>query len=569
MPNVLRILAKTHRYTAGASLVILGYTLPTQGKGIPDSVIADKTIFAEDSPIPTTGRTNIFNWHSDFEVHRSSGIHHAKFYPVTPTGLLIPVRPALKLLNSGPDDPITRWVRVLFKLKGSPNFNDFWSWLGLHPDPSASADRPYPLGVTQITRASGHYGYSATGFTLGCMACHSGNLFGTIVIGATNRFPRSNAFFDAGRKLLQVLPEPLLSRVYKLNPEERALYQSAQKNARSIGVKIPLALGLDTSLAQVALSLARRSADEWASVDPEAQKNPRAVLLDHTPADSKPQPWWNLKYKNRWLADGSVVSGNPILTNLLWNEIGRGADLLEIQQWIDAHPEIIEDLTTAVFATPAPQYSRIFPTRTIDVVRARRGETIYQTACAKCHGMATKDWSAPHAPTLRYTYFERTPVKNVGTDPYRARGMTDLAAALNPLAFSQIYGIQIEVQNGYVPPPLEGIFARYPYFHNNAIPNLCELMTAPELRAMSYVSGEARDPDTDYDHDCVGYPMGAKTPEAWRGADHLREHTYDTRRPGMSNTGHYDRIFRDAGPGSTEKFGPEQKQELREYLKTL
>lgn len=71
-------------------------------------------------------------------------------------------------------------------------------------------------------------------------------------------------------------------------------------------------------------------------------KHPRETPLDHFIADSKPAVWWNVKYKTRWLSDGSVMSGNPILTNFLWNELGRGVDLVELANWVRKNPEIIE-----------------------------------------------------------------------------------------------------------------------------------------------------------------------------------------------------------------------------------
>ncbi|NDF16292.1 hypothetical protein EB061_13410, partial [bacterium] len=103
------------------------------------------------------------------------------------------------------------------------------------------------------------------------------------------------------------------------------------------------------------------------------------------------------------------------------------------------------------------------------------------------------------------------------------------------------FGIVIEANSGYVAPPLEGIWSRFPYFHNNSIPNLCALMTPPEERPVVYWSGEMIDRDRDFDQTCVGYPTGAKTPHAWTSAKDRADHLYDTRRPGMSNAGHYDR----------------------------
>ena len=40
----------------------------------------------------------------------------------------------------------------------------------------------------------------------------------------------------------------------------------------------------------------------------------------------------------------------------------------------------------------------------------------------------------------------------------------------------------VEPQEGYVPPPLVGIWMRYPYFHNGSAPTLCDVVTRPSQR---------------------------------------------------------------------------------------
>ena len=78
-----------------------------------------------------------------------------------------------------------------------------------------------------------------------------------------------------------------------------------------------------------------------------------------------------LKYKTRWLSDGSIVSGNPIFTNFLWNEIGRGVDLQELEQWLKNNKKIVMELTTAVFATESPRWTDFFHADTINIVKAK------------------------------------------------------------------------------------------------------------------------------------------------------------------------------------------------------
>ena len=131
-----------------------------------------------------------------------------------------------------------------------------------------------------------------------------------------------------------------------------------------------------------------------------------------------------------------------------------------------------------------------------------------------------KLWNAPWAnilplseqiKTVQVDYPQPTKVKNVGTDPNRWMGMKSLEQ-LNELSISKRFGIKIEAQEGYVPPPLVGIWARWPYLHNNSIPNLCQLLTPANQRVMGFWMGEAISKTRDFDFDCNGYPLGNKTP---------------------------------------------------------
>lgn len=542
--------------------------------------------WSEHARIEPGGRPNPYGWAPDELAQRiRSGKLHALQYPLTLTGLLVPEKQSLRVLDSKPGDPLFGLMRRVLSLGSEfKDFKGFWNWLGLHDYPAAEGEIPFPggrrpevpMGVSFVERDR------VRGITLSCAACHSAQLFGRPVLGMTNRFSRANSFFIHGKQATRWITPEVFRATTGARAEEVRMYAETRDRIASVGLKMPETLGLDTSLAQVALSLARRAETPWAERDPVMAAHPRPNPLETEVADSKPAPWWNVKYKTRWLSDGSVISGNPIFTNFLWNEIGRGADLPELVTWLEQNPRIIEDLTTAVFATSAPRWKDFLPAHPIRIERARRGEALYRTACAGCHGQVEKAWSLSASDlglflarnpgtdptsTLRLAYPARTLVKDVGTDPGRRQGMRELARSLNPLEFSRRYGIVIEEQAGYVPPPLDGIFARFPYFHNNSVPNLCALMTPPEQRPVVFQTGEANDPSRDFDAECVGYPTGDKTPSSWLRGPAAAEHRFDTRRKGLSNAGHYRRIFtREDG---SEKFNADEKRDLLEFLKTL
>jgi mono/diheme cytochrome c family protein len=555
------------------SFLILTFNLSSLATEIEPDWSANATI---DPIVFPNGRANIYQWDEKSLIEKiEKGKKHALHYPVVPTGILLPARPMLKILSAKPGEPLFFFMKSILSLSDEfTNFNGFWDWLGLTP-PDPQSGETYPMGVSVIHRDG------AEGFTLSCAACHSSNLFGKPVFGMSNRFPRANLFFKHGQEVLERTNPTVFAMLTSSNSSEKKMIVDAKDHVVSVGIKKPATLGLDTSLAQVVMSLAKRAPTENAERTPYDAAHPRATIFDSIVSDSKPAVWWNVKYKTRWLSDGSILSGNPIFTNFLWNEIGRGVDLPELLDWLSQNKDVVQELTTAVFATEPPKWKDFIGEHRIDLIRAKRGGFIYAQACSNCHGEYTKGWDLSSsqwetlvqeslnqgkpAPllidTIRLNYSEK--VKDVGTDDGRRRGMQALAQYLNPLQFSKNFGIVIEEQKGYVPPPLDGIWARFPYFHNNSIPSLCALMTPPAQRPVVYVSGKALDPERDYDQECLGYPEMERIPSEWKKDP---EHVYDTRLPGMSNQGHYERIFTKDG---TERFTAEEKKDLIEFLKTL
>lgn len=536
--------------------------------------------WSEGASIPQFGRENVLGLSdSELEAARDRGKTLALHYPVTVTGALLPLEPLKSMIDGGEGHPLRKFFANIFRgLSKIQSMDDVYQKLGLHEFPVNSYDLPESIpqptpgsppvrmGVSIQTNELG------TGFTFSCATCHSASLFGRKVMGLTNRFPRANAFFELGSRSIGFIHPNAFRIMSGATAGETEMFKRTQRNMKWVGSRLPQVLGLDTSLAQLALSLSRREQDAWASKTARAAAWPRPNVLEHAVADSKPGVWWNVKYKNRWLLDGSVVSGNPIFTNILWNEIGRGTDLRELDTWLAENQPLIDDFTAAVFATKAPRYTDFFPAARINIEGAKRGERLFVNHCALCHGVYEKAWNSPQAASLngtdllattRVVYHSQTPVINVGTDPGRARGMAAFSERLNALAISQRNNILIKPQQGYVPPPLVGIWARWPYFHNNSIPSLCAVLTRSENRPVTYISGEANSPTTDFDDTCNGYPKIENVPRSWKNN---KEALYDTRREGMGKQGHDEGVFLRNG---TELFSDRDKQDIILFLKTL
>jgi hypothetical protein len=109
----------------------------------------------------------------------------------------------------------------------------------------------------------------------------------------------------------------------------------------------------------------------------------------------------------------------------------------------------------------------------------------------------------------------------------------------------------MEHTEGYYAPPLDGIWATAPFFHNGSVPTLDGVID-PSKRPAVWTSAFG---DDGYDLDRVGWK---DTPG--QGDDiSLNGGVFDTSEPGNSNQGHvYGAVL-----------SPEDQRAVLEYLKTL
>ncbi len=149
----------------------------------------------------------------------------------------------------------------------------------------------------------------------------------------------------------------------------------------------------------------------------------------------------------------------------------------------------------------------------------------------------------------------------IGTDPARARGLSDrLVAHFNKTWLGAEYPVKTE-RVGYQAPPLDGIWATAPYLHNGTVPTLHALLDSSSRPARF-----TRPASTDfshYDNEHVGWKFTEVSAQdlastARRSAFEAKFNV-DTSRFGMSNGGH------SFGDGLSE----DERMDLIEYLKSL
>ena len=196
------------------------------------------------------------------------------------------------------------------------------------------------------------------------------------------------------------------------------------------------------------------------------------------------------------------------------------------------HPSL-ERIANWIWDLQPPQ----FPRDRIDPARAAAGQGIYQAECASCHAFDGQNVG------------QVTPIGEVGTDPERLNSFSpELAAKMNTYGTGRPWRFShFRKTDGYANMPLDGVWLRAPYLHNGSVPTLRDLLEPPERRPAVFSRGHPV-----YDYANVGFVTGG--PEAERTG-----FRYDTGVRGNGNRGH---LYGTA-------LGPEEKQALLEFLKTL
>jgi hypothetical protein len=149
-------------------------------------------------------------------------------------------------------------------------------------------------------------------------------------------------------------------------------------------------------------------------------------------------------------------------------------------------------------------------------------------------------------------------IAEIGTDPVLASGTAQFAGPFVDWYKSSFFGevSRLEPQQGYVAPPLDGIWATAPYLHNGSVPTLAALLdssTRPRFWTRSFDS-------TQYDPAALGWLFDALDHGKDAETDSTtKRNLYDTTRPGYANAGH---TFGDA-------LSADDRSAVLEYLKTL
>lgn len=348
------------------------------------------------------------------------------------------------------------------------------------------------------------------GWSMNCLACHSGKVAGQVVFGVPNSL-----------YALQTLTEDV--RATKLRMGKALGHMDRGSLLYPLGGSI----GTTNAVMFGKILMTYR--------DPDLSVHVRGLPTGLVHHDHDAPPWWNVKKKTRLYADGFVPKNHRALMQFLLIP-SNGPD--KFKQWESDYVDIlawIESLQPPRYAGP------------IDQDLAVQGEKVFEKACAECHGTYGKSPSYPQ---------RMVAIDEIKTDRIRLDSLNVPARdAYGKSWFASLDKIDTLLEpEGYIAPPLDGIWASAPYLHNGSIPTLWHLLN-PDQRPVVWKRTE-----DGYDQDKVGLEVTPleSIPSEVKDAREARRY-FDTRLRGKSAAGH----------DFPSQLSESERQQVLEYLKTL
>ena len=253
---------------------------------------------------------------------------------------------------------------------------------------------------------------------------------------------------------------------------------------------------------------------------------PEQVIPSDVPA------WWLLKKKNGMFYNGfgrGDFGRFLMASNLLTvNDTAESAE-------VDSH---MPDVLAYINSLQAPKYPM-----PIDNALAKTGEVIFNKNCSGCHGTYGANGQYPNL---------LIPQSIIQTDSLLQSSNYSNPQFVNWFNNSWFssgnHPAKLVPFEGYIAPPLDGIWITAPYLHNGSIPTI-EAVLNSSVRP-TYWSRDFIKPQYDYEN------------PGWKFSVHeqpINKSVYNTTLPGYENRGHY---FGD-------KFTNAERRAVIEYLKTL
>lgn len=350
-------------------------------------------------------------------------------------------------------------------------------------------------------------------WAMNCFACHGGSVYGEPYAGAPNN-----------RYALQTLTEEM---------RRAKLRTGAALTRMDLGSLImPLGSTVGrTNAVMFGVGLMHFRRPDL-SIDEDV---PSPTFTHH---DMDAPPWWHFHKRSRLYIDGFAERGHRGLMQFtLVKENGPE----KFREWEDEFRDVYAYLMTL----RPPRYEG-----PVDASLAARGRGLFEQTCARCHGTYGEDGGYPSVTVA---------LEEVGTDPVRLRALPVEGRKKYGRSWFAHAGEEGEQETvadpkGYVAPPLDGVWASAPYFHNGSVPTLWHVLN-PESRPVVW-----RREGVEMDEERVGLRIQTAERVPLRETDVAeRREWFDTRGFGKSAAGH----------DFAAELDEAERRAVLEYLKTL
>jgi cytochrome c5 len=360
-----------------------------------------------------------------------------------------------------------------------------------------------------------------------CLQCHSTQINNELVIGLGN----STLDFSVNRiDYLNTLVNGV-RLLYGENSKEWDAFNTFKRNLEAVAPKtVTKSRGVNVADKSTIAIISIRDKNTLELLNEPAIKVSDEVIPSDVPA------WWLLKKKNAMFYP---AIGRNDYCRIMITMILSTLDDVEKAKEVDAN---FPDILAYIKNLEAPEYPY-----NVDQGLADQGKSIFLEKCAICHGTYGSSSSYPNF---------LVSLNTIGTDPALSNFYSQPSVEMDYFKdwfnngwFGQgANALRGVTDGGYIAPPLDGVWATAPYFHNASVPTIEDVLNSkkrPKYWRRSYES-------SDYDQDKLGWKYTSETGQQ-------DSNTYDTTQKGYGNQGH---TF---GDDLTDA----QRKSLIEYLKTL
>ncbi len=355
-----------------------------------------------------------------------------------------------------------------------------------------------------------------------CLQCHAQVFDGKLIMGLGN----SAADFRKSEKLDPKTAETAEKLLKNLDPHKYEAAEPFLKVVKAVGGKLTVPVqGVNIADRLAALLVSHRDPRTFKWSDTAMMPVPDEVIPTDVPA------WWLLWKKN----------------GMFYNGFGRGdfgrflmaSNLLTVNDTsesreVDTH---FNDVLAYIQSLRPPAYPK-----PLDKALVKNGGVLFVQRCSKCHGS--------YGPGGKYPNL-LIPEQEIGTDSMLFKSnyqSPQFVEWFNNSWFAQgDHPARLVPFNGYIAPPLDGIWITAPYLHNGSVPDLESLLDS--RKRPKYWSRDFDNPQ--YNYEVPGWKYTAhESPD---------ESVYNTTLPGYGNYGH---TFGD-------RLTDRERKAIIEYLKTL